>query len=63
MMTSSVFRDDVIKIGVFQRIFGTVTENSAVIAIFVLRRWQTPHFKAKILFYNLQLSFLASCAV
>ena len=62
-MTSSVFRDDVIKIGVFQRIFGTVPENSAVIVIFVLRRWQTPHFKGKILLYNLQLSFLASCAV
>ena len=28
------FRDDVIKIGVFQRIFRTLTENCAVTAIF-----------------------------
>ena len=62
-MTSSVFRDDVIKIGVFQRIFGTVMENSAVIAIFVVGRWLTPHFKAKILLYKLQLPFLTSCKV
>ena len=62
-MTSSVFRDDVIKIGAFQRIFGTVRENSAVIAIFVVGRWLTPHFKAKILLYKLQLLFLTSCKV
>ena len=63
IMTSANFGDEVIKIGVFQRIFGMVMENYAVITIFVVGRWLTPHFKAKIWLYNLQLPLLTSCKV
>ena len=60
MITSADFGDDVIKNDVFHRIFRWFTENSALNAIFVVWRWLTPHFVARLLFYNLQIHFWAS---